>query len=154
MGVRHLTAGRFGAILGAGVLLAASPALAGCGDDDNTAGGPIPSQREGETYPGPRSDETVSVELTDKGCWFVTLDGARRVAVWPAGTEQSRSDGSIVVLPGGAEVVDGDQLDVSAGVFPVKSLVGYPDGYWGTQLVFCDPSGTEVLVMDSATVRT
>ena len=81
------------------------------------------------------------------------LDGARRVAVWPGGTEQSRSDGSIVVLPDGAEVVDGDQLDVSAVVFPMTSLAGYPDGYWGTQLVFCDPNGTEVLVLDTATVR-
>ena len=140
-------------VLAIGAAFAVGLGLAACSSDsDNTAGGPIPQQRAGETYPGTRSDATVDASLTDNGCWFLTLGGSRRLAVWPAGSAQDPEDGAVVVLPGDVRVVDGTQLDVSAVVVPVTSLAGYPDGYWGSQLTFCDPSGTEVLVLDSATL--
>ena len=43
-------------------------------------------------------------------------------------------------------------VEASGLLFPVTQLVGYPDGYWGSQVTFCVPHDATVLVLDTVTV--
>ena len=124
--------------------------LAACGGtSDNTAGGPLPNQRDGESYPGVRSEVTGQVLQTDNGCLYVVTDRGRQFAVWPRGAEQARDDARVVLLVDGNRVAPGDQVVAQAVTMPVTDLVGVPDGYWGNQLAFCAPDARAVLVLDS-----
>jgi hypothetical protein len=133
------------ALLGAG--------LVACGGvSDNEAGGPIPHQLDGETYPGDRVPVSGAVELASNGCLFLVSDGVRHLAVWPAGAAQDRDDATVVRLADGTRVKPKDSVTASGLLFPVTGLVGYPDGYWGSQVTFCVPHDSTVLVLDTVEV--
>ena len=136
----------------ASVLLALGLAACGGGSSDNEAGGPIPSQRDGETYPGTRVPVAGTVELASNGCMFVLTDGKRHLAVWPKGAAQDHDDATVVRLADGTTVKPKDSVSATGLLFPVTGLAGYPDGYWGQQVTFCVPNDSAVLVMDSVSV--
>ncbi len=134
--------------------------LAGCGasgpttDPEEALGGMgVPQQFRGEEYPGPRSDLRVRVHLAGNGCFLGRLQGkddARRLVVWPAGTEQGDA-GDELRLPGGTVVRHGALLDARGTVLATQRLSGFAsDGYWGYAVGFCTPNVSEVLVLDSA----
>jgi hypothetical protein len=127
--------------------------LAACGgSSDNEAGGPIPHQLDGETYPGDRAPVSGRVELASNGCMFVVSDGVRHLAVWPKGAAQDREDATVVRLADGTRVRPKDSVEATGLLFPVTQLVGYPDGFWGSQVTFCVPEDSTVLVLDTVTV--
>jgi hypothetical protein len=127
--------------------------VAACGGgSDNEGGGPIPHQLDGETYPGPRTQVSGTYDLAANGCMFVVADGVSRMAVWPRGATQSKDDGSVVELSDGTRIHPSDAISGTATVFPVAQLTGYPDGYWGSRVIYCAPEATDVLVLDSVAV--
>ncbi len=134
---------------GGEVTLSSAPASAG----DNTAGGPVPHQLDGETYPGTRRPIDSVVVLAPNGCRFLVVDTDRLLAVWPRGTTQDGQDGTLLRLADGTSVAPGDSIRATAAVVPVSQLVGVPDGYWGSQLTFCAPKATNVLVVDELSVE-
>jgi hypothetical protein len=135
------------------VTVSALGCLVACsGGSDNTAGGPIPHQLDGETYPGPRSQVTGTFDLASNGCMVIVSDGVRRLAVWPRGAAQSKDDATVVKLSDGTEVHPRDAITADATVFPVAQLTSYPDGYWGSQVTYCVPGDSDVLVLDTVAV--
>jgi hypothetical protein len=101
----------------------------GCGGsaDDNSGGMGLPSQLDGESYPGPRRLIGGRFTVADNGCFLLRDGGAQHLVVWPADAAH-----------GGAEVV-----------LAVERLARWPDGYWGQVVEFCDPGAREVVVFDS-----
>jgi hypothetical protein len=131
----------------------AAAVLGGCGADrDSEGGGPLPHQFDGESYPAPRFQATGEVVQTENGCLFVTVDGVRRYAVWPREAEQDRDDATLVRLADGTRVAAGNRIAVTAAVFPVASLPGVPDGFWGNYTGYCAPGDKDVIVLDTVEV--
>jgi hypothetical protein len=128
--------------------------LAGCSRavTDTTAGGPIPHQLDGETYPGDRTGTTGTYLLQADGCMLLTMSGVSRLAIWPRGAAQDPEDARIVLLADGTRVRPGDVVTASAAVMPVTALAGMPGGYWGSRIDFCVPRATDVVVLDSVRV--
>lgn len=121
------------------------------GTVDNTGGGPIPQQFDGETYTGRRRPLEVRVALADNGCFLGALDarpGTTYLLVWPTGSE---SAGDRVVLPDDTEVADGDVLAGTGLLFPAAELAGMGESsFWDGIVGFCDQGAERVLVLDSA----
>jgi hypothetical protein len=125
----------------------------GDSNGDNTGGGPVPHQLDGETYPGTRQSIDSVVVLAPNGCRFLEVDTERLLVVWPRGTTQDREDATLLRLADGTSVAPGNSIRATAAVVPVSRLVGVPDGYWGSQLTFCAPKATNVLVVDELSVK-
>lgn len=126
-------------------------AMAGCGgDSDNKGGAGLPTPRPGESYPG--EARTVSgIVINDRGCFEVEVAGSPRLIVWPSGSDVLSDDAGVVVLPDDTRITAGDRITGDGVLFPVASLQGYPDGYWGQNVSFCTPQATHVLVLDHTT---
>jgi len=129
------------------LVLAAAVTLSGCVADraDDTGGGPIPQQFDGEIYPGPAREVSGEVRIADNGCVLLVEGARRRLLVFPAGASW---DGTGVVLPDATKVVDGDVVSGPGRYTPVDALPGGDAGYWGSQVLFCTPDAPDVAVMD------
>lgn len=132
------------ALKAAAVLLLGS----GCGGsaDDNSGGMGLPSQFDGESYPGPRRPIGGRFTVADNGCFLLRDGGAQHLVVWPA---DAAHGGAEVVLGDGTRVADGAAVQGQGTVLAVERLARWPDGYWGQVVEFCDPGAREVVVFDS-----
>jgi hypothetical protein len=132
-------------------IVAAVIALAGCSDPSSTLGGDVvPAQRSFEEYPHARSDLTGEVELRSDGCWTADVGDGPLVAIFPVGSTLEQIDGVWhFVSDDGLSLTSGDRFVGSGGIAPVGDIPGFPDGFWGSYLTFCDPTAENVLVLDS-----
>ena len=86
--------------------------------------------------------------LEANGCWTADLgDGFTRVVVFPVGFEKPSDNGAAMRGADGTIITDDMLFDGSGAVSPVSTLPGYPDGFWGNYVSFCDPNALEVLVL-------
>lgn len=87
--------------------------------------------------------------LAANGCWTADLgdhDNSRLV-IFPVGYDKPADNGAAMRSPDGVLVVDGMAFDGFGYVTPTSTLPGYPDGYWGNHIAFCDPEALEVLIL-------
>jgi hypothetical protein len=120
--------------------------LAACGDPPAEGGMGLPAKIDGETYPGPRGELRGTVVVAENGCVELEVDGRRWFVIWPSG---ARLD-TLVRLPDGTVLDEGDTVEAIGGPTAVAPLVGDGGGYWGHAIGFCAPDATEVLVLDEA----
>lgn len=140
-------------VLGNLVLLAAALAsvVACTAAPEAGLGGPgLPTQRQGESYPGLRRPFTITFDVAANGCFEVVLDGQDRFVIWPA----SATLGSPVQVrfADGSVVTEGDEIDAIGALTPTARLVADPGGYWANVIGFCAPEAREVVVLDDARV--
>ena len=143
-------ASRLGRTTAVVVAVLTSLAVTGCGGDrDDKGGSGLPTPRPGESYPGDALTVSGTV-VNDRGCFEVDVAGTPRLIVWPSGSDVLHDDASVVVLPDDTRVTAGDRITADGVLYPVASLQGFPDGYWGQNVLFCTPQATHVLVLDHA----
>ena len=106
----------------------------------------LPRQIAGETYPGERRELSGVLEVADNGCLNLTMDGATRFVIWPAGSTQDDR----VRLPDGEFITVGDEVAGIGALTPTAPLVANRDGFWASAIGYCAPDASEVVVLDSA----
>ena len=111
------------------------------------AGMGLPSQRWGETYAGERQEITGTLFVSDIGCLFLEVDGARLFVIWPAGSSQD----DYVRLPNGQVVTRGDRI-TGTGAYTPTAPRATTSGYWENAVQTCDLGAKELLVLDDAHV--
>lgn len=87
-------------------------------------------------------------DLRSNGCWIADLgDSFDRLVIFPVGYDKPPEDGAVMRGPDGTIVTDDMAFDGFGSVSPVSMLPGYPEGYWGGYVSFCEPDALEVLVL-------
>ena len=124
--------------LAAWIAVTAGCALSGLG------GARFPAQQPGESYPGVRRALDGIAERAANGCLFVTVDGTRSLAIWPAGSTY----GEVVNLPGGAVLAQGATFTATGALTPAAPLVGNGANAWAAAITFCVPNPVTLLVLD------
>lgn len=104
-------------------------------------------QNPGETYIHGDAHLSGILLLEENGCWKIAFGGERRLVAFPQGFEVGES-GVAMVAPDGTEYGDGIAVDATGGPSSLASLPGAADGYWGDLISFCDPSATEIVVLE------
>ncbi len=107
----------------------------------------LPVQLPTEEYGHFRASITGDLVLEPNGCWTITLNGQKRVVVFPVGFEKS-ADGLAMLSPDQTRFESGAAVDGTGSPTQVVSLPDGPDGYWSNYLAFCDPTANEVVVLD------
>lgn len=82
----------------------------------------------------------------DRGCWLLVIDGDERLVALPPGAAVT-TDGAGWRLADGTIVANGQAVDVDGAVVPAGAVPDVPDGYWGNQLAFCQPTVAEFVVV-------
>jgi hypothetical protein len=116
---------------------------------DGTEGGPgIPVLQPGQPpIVVERQGLVGSVAVGSNGCFRAILDDGRSLfVIWPA--DATQGDTGDTVRSSGRTFADGDDFRAVGAVVPIALL---PDpGYWReAHLAFCDPTASEVLVIDA-----
>jgi hypothetical protein len=106
----------------------------------------LPTQVDGEDYPGARREIRGTVAVSETGCIELETDDGRWFVIWPSG---SRLD-ALVRLPNGTVLDEGDRIVAAGALTPVRPLVADAGGYWANTIGFCAPDATDVLVLDEA----
>lgn len=111
---------------------------------DALGGSGLPRQIEGEDYGGEPVEVEGTLLISERGCFLLGVDGTAHVTVWPATYGWG---GDAVIDPEGGRLERGLVLRGEGRFVPVADFPGGPDGYWASELGFCD-IGTDVLVLD------
>ena len=74
------------------------------------------------------------------------------MAVWPRGATQTRTTGRSSSSADGTQIHPDDAITGPGTVLPVGQLAGFPDGYWGSRVLYCAPDAKDVLVLDAVVV--
>ena len=107
----------------------------------------LPVQLPTEEYGHFPASITGELLHESNGCWAISLGGEKRVIIFPEGFTKS-SDGMAMVSPSGTRFEGGAIVDATGSPTQVASLPGGSDGFWGNYMVFCDPTASEVVVVD------
>ncbi len=143
-----------------------SVAVAACGAESESSGSPVPAETTttvsnlgGDRLPVQNPDEdyghfagslTGTLHLQTNGCWTLNLGDGDRLIVFPPDYTLA-SEGEAMMGPGDVSFSDGLEVDAIGGIVPAQGFPGVPDGFWGNHFEFCDPTGSEVVVVDQLT---
>ena len=136
----------------AGAPIETTPPDSAAVEPDNLGGFGAPSQAAGE-FDDAYSPYTVtgSLDVEANGCWYIKLNGVKRLLAFPEGFTFADSDTTTMVNTDGIEFGAADMIDGITDFRPESALPGGSSGRWGNYLTFCDPTLRELAVFDTMT---